>query len=111
MRSADFALACWATKSVNIAAARTMTTKVIPVIAQFARLKIKTASRISRPGISQRVHPRLKARVEALALAAARLQEMAEIVKGTPVRILVETHDDWMRADDMKALMSACWQI
>jgi fatty-acyl-CoA synthase len=46
-------------------------------------------------------------RVEALALASARLREMAEIVKGTPVRILVETHDDWMRAEDMKALLTA----
>jgi sugar phosphate isomerase/epimerase len=46
-------------------------------------------------------------RVEALALTTARLREMAEIVKGTPVRILVETHDDWMRAEDMKALLTA----
>jgi sugar phosphate isomerase/epimerase len=46
-------------------------------------------------------------RAEALVSAAARLREMAEIVKETPVRILVETHDDWMRADDMKALLTA----
>jgi sugar phosphate isomerase/epimerase len=46
-------------------------------------------------------------RAEALGSAVARLQEMAEIVKHTQVRILVETHDDWMRADDMKALLTA----
>lgn len=46
-------------------------------------------------------------RASALAQAAHQLDRMAAIVKGTPVRIVVETHDDWMRAEDMKALMEA----
>ncbi len=46
-------------------------------------------------------------RVSALGKAAANLRKMAEIVKDPRVRILVETHDDWMRADHMKSLMTA----
>jgi sugar phosphate isomerase/epimerase len=46
-------------------------------------------------------------RDSALKLAVARLATMAEIVKGTGVRVLVETHDDWMRADHMKSLMTS----
>lgn len=46
-------------------------------------------------------------RKAALESAAATLRAMAGLVKGTGVRILVETHDDWMRADHMKALMTA----
>ncbi|MGE5461717.1 MAG: sugar phosphate isomerase/epimerase family protein [Syntrophothermus sp.] len=45
-------------------------------------------------------------REAALDSAAASLQKMAEIVKDTKVKILVETHDDWMRADHMKSLMT-----
>jgi len=45
-------------------------------------------------------------RESALEEARARLQKMAGIVKDTQVRILVETHDDWMRADHMKSLMT-----
>ena len=32
---------------------------------------------------------------------------MADIVRDTGVKILVETHDDWMRADDLKSLLTA----
>lgn len=46
-------------------------------------------------------------RESALDAAATNLRTMAEIVKGTRVRILLETHDDWMRADHLKALMNA----
>ena len=45
-------------------------------------------------------------RESALATAAVHLADMAAIVKGTGVRILVETHDDWMRAEHMKSLMA-----
>jgi fatty-acyl-CoA synthase len=46
-------------------------------------------------------------RATALDTAAATLLKMADIVKGTRVKILVETHDDWMRADHLKSLMTA----
>jgi sugar phosphate isomerase/epimerase len=46
-------------------------------------------------------------REAALETAAASLRNFADIVAGTGVKILVETHDDWMRADHMKALMQA----
>jgi sugar phosphate isomerase/epimerase len=46
-------------------------------------------------------------RAMALDAAAANLLKMADIVRGTRVKILVETHDDWMRADHLKSLMSA----
>jgi fatty-acyl-CoA synthase len=46
-------------------------------------------------------------RDSALDTAAAGLLNMADIVRGTTVRILVETHDDWMRADDLRSLMRA----
>jgi sugar phosphate isomerase/epimerase len=44
-------------------------------------------------------------RESALDVAVSRLRTMADIVKETGVKILVETHDDWMRADHMKSLM------
>ncbi len=46
-------------------------------------------------------------RESALETAAAHLLKMAEIVTDTPVKILVETHDDWMRADHLRSLMTA----
>ena len=46
-------------------------------------------------------------RASALDAAAAHLLAMADIVRGTRVKIVVETHDDWMRAADMRSLMSA----
>jgi sugar phosphate isomerase/epimerase len=46
-------------------------------------------------------------RESALDAAAESLLKMADIVRGTRVKILVETHDDWMRADHMKSLMTA----
>lgn len=46
-------------------------------------------------------------REAALDRAAASLLQMAGIVRDTGVRILVETHDDWMRADHLKSLMTA----
>ncbi len=45
-------------------------------------------------------------RESALDQAAANLRKMAEVLKGTEVKVLVETHDDWMRADHMKALLT-----
>ena len=45
-------------------------------------------------------------RKSALDTAVGRLIRMADIVKDTGVKILVETHDDWMRADHMKSLMT-----
>jgi len=46
-------------------------------------------------------------RESALDTAAASLLKMADIVRDTRIKILVETHDDWMRADHLKALMTA----
>jgi sugar phosphate isomerase/epimerase len=46
-------------------------------------------------------------RERALHDAAANLLKMAESVRGTGVRILIETHDDWMGADDLQSLMMA----
>ncbi len=46
-------------------------------------------------------------REQALDTAAAHLTKMADIVRGTRVRILVETHDDWMRAEHLRSLMTA----
>jgi fatty-acyl-CoA synthase len=46
-------------------------------------------------------------RESALDAAAANLLKMADIVRDTSVKILVETHDDWMRADHLKSLMTA----
>jgi sugar phosphate isomerase/epimerase len=46
-------------------------------------------------------------RESALDAAAARLLKMADTVRGTRVKILVETHDDWMGADHLKSLMTA----
>jgi len=46
-------------------------------------------------------------RESALNTAVANLQKMADIARGTRVKILVETHDDWMRADHMRSLMTS----
>ena len=46
-------------------------------------------------------------RESALDTAAANLLKMADIVRDTRVKILVETHDDWMCADHLKSLMTA----
>jgi sugar phosphate isomerase/epimerase len=46
-------------------------------------------------------------RESALDTATASLAKMADIVRDTRVKVLVETHDDWMRADHMKSLMTA----
>jgi sugar phosphate isomerase/epimerase len=46
-------------------------------------------------------------RESALDTAAANLLKMADIVRDTRVKILIETHDDWMRADHLKSLMTA----
>ncbi len=46
-------------------------------------------------------------RESALDAAAEHLLMMADIVRDSGVRILVETHDDWMRADHLKSLMTA----
>jgi sugar phosphate isomerase/epimerase len=46
-------------------------------------------------------------RAIALDTAAANLLKMADVVRDTRVKILVETHDDWMRADHLKSLMAA----
>jgi sugar phosphate isomerase/epimerase len=45
-------------------------------------------------------------RESALGTAAANLRKMTDIVKGTGVTIVIETHDDWMRADHMRSLMT-----
>ncbi len=47
------------------------------------------------------------ARQSALETAIAQLSKMANIAKDAGISILVETHDDWMRADHMKSLMTA----
>jgi sugar phosphate isomerase/epimerase len=49
----------------------------------------------------------LVSRESALAAAATRLLKMADLVRDARVKILVETHDDWMGADHLKSLMAA----
>jgi sugar phosphate isomerase/epimerase len=49
----------------------------------------------------------LVSRESALDTAVANLLKMADIVRDTGVKILVETHDDWMLAGHMKSLMEA----
>ena len=46
-------------------------------------------------------------RASALDTAAANLLRLAGIVRDTRIKILVETHDDWMSADHLKSLMTA----
>jgi len=46
-------------------------------------------------------------RESALDTAAANLRKMVDIVRDTRIKILVETHDDWMQADHLQSLMRA----
>ncbi|MBP1646787.1 MAG: sugar phosphate isomerase/epimerase [Bacteroidetes bacterium] len=46
-------------------------------------------------------------RQSALETAITELSKMADIARDAGIAILVETHDDWMRADHMKSLMTA----